>query len=67
VEEILDLGHDVAFVAYEEDARPTGSEGHLRERRCRVAVFVEGRASGVTFYQDIDEGALPQNASPRTG
>ncbi len=54
-EEILDVGHEVVFVAYLEDERPVGGEGRVHQRRGCVLLIVEGLISGVTFYLDPDE------------
>jgi hypothetical protein len=55
MEEILDLGNGVVFAAYRESGRPTGSKGLVQERRCSIAVFVDGQVSTLTFFQHSDK------------
>jgi ketosteroid isomerase-like protein len=55
MEEILDLGNGVVFAAYRESGRPTGSKGLVQERRCSIAVFVDGLVSTLTFFQHSDK------------
>jgi len=54
-EEILDLGNGVVLAAFRESGRPPGSKSRVEERRFTVTVWVDGLASAVTFFQDIDE------------
>ncbi len=55
VEELLNLGHGVVFIAYQDSGRLTGSEGRVRQRRGCIAVFVGGLISNLTFLLDPDE------------
>ncbi len=53
-EEILDLGNGVAFSVVLQNARLTGSAGHLQLRYAAVGVWVESLIVRTTYYLDID-------------
>jgi ketosteroid isomerase-like protein len=55
LDEILDLGHGVVFVAYREEGRPMGGKGRVEQRRWQVSVVVGGKAEWVKSFADIDE------------
>ena len=55
VQEILDLGHGVVFVALWEDGRLVGSDGRVEQRRGWVLLWADGKVVRVTGYLDIDE------------
>jgi len=55
LDEILDLGHGVVFVAYREGGRPMGSQGRVEQRRGQVSVVVGGKAEWVKTFADIVE------------
>jgi ketosteroid isomerase-like protein len=55
VEEVVDLGHGVAFSCVREDGRVAGSDGHVQQRRGWVLLWVEGVISQATAYLDVDE------------
>jgi ketosteroid isomerase-like protein len=54
-EQILDLGNDVAFVAYREVARPMGSQGRLERRQACVVLERQGLIERMTMYADLGE------------
>jgi ketosteroid isomerase-like protein len=53
--EILDLGQGVVFTAYREEGRLMRSDGHVEQRRGRVACWVDGRVERVTNYVNVNE------------
>jgi ketosteroid isomerase-like protein len=55
VEEILDLGNGVVFAVARQDARPAGSDVHLRLRHAAVNVWEDRVIVQSTNYRDIDE------------
>ena len=55
VQEVLDLGHGVVFVAYQEDGRPVGSDGRVERRQAHVTVWAAGVIERATVYTDVDE------------
>jgi ketosteroid isomerase-like protein len=55
IDETLDPGHGVVFVAYRERARPTGGQGHLEWRRGYVVLLRDGLVERMTLYDDTDE------------
>ena len=55
VQEILDLGHGVVFVALWEGGRPVASEGSVREPRWHVYEWLRGKIARATLYTDPDE------------
>jgi ketosteroid isomerase-like protein len=54
-DEILDLGNGVVVAAVRQDARLSGSTGHLRVRNAHVFEWVDGALVRCTVYPDIDE------------
>jgi ketosteroid isomerase-like protein len=55
IQEILDLGHGVVFVALGEDGRPTGSSARVQARAGWVYEWARGKIVRITTYMDIDE------------
>jgi len=55
IEEILDLGTGVVFVALWEDGRPIGSDSRVHARQGDVFEFAGGKIIRTTFYTDPDE------------
>ncbi len=55
VEEIVDLGHGVVFLALREDGRLAGSDSHVEHRRGRVYLWAGAVIERVTVYLDVDE------------
>jgi ketosteroid isomerase-like protein len=55
LEEVLDLGNGVTLSVVRQDARPTGSTGHVRTREAHVIEWIAGTIVRVTVYTDIDE------------
>jgi len=55
VEEVLDLGHGVVFVAYREDGRPVDSDGRVERRQAQVTVWATGVIERSTVHSDVDE------------
>jgi ketosteroid isomerase-like protein len=51
-EQVLDLGHGVAFWAVREDGRIKGSGAQVETRRAWVSRWVEGRIVRQTAYDD---------------
>jgi len=56
LEEVLDLGHGVVLAVARQDARPVGSNAHLRLRHAAVSVWLDGVAFRVKNYRDLAEG-----------
>jgi ketosteroid isomerase-like protein len=54
VQEALDLGHGVVFVALWEDGRLVGSDGRVQQRRGWVFLWADGKVVRVTGYLDVD-------------
>ena len=55
MQDALDLGHGVVFVALWEDGRLVGSDGRVEQQRGWVQLWADGRLVRVTGYTDIDE------------
>jgi ketosteroid isomerase-like protein len=55
VEELLDLGHGVSFVALRQTARLVGSSSEVSLHEAWVASWLDGLIVRVTTYGDIDE------------
>ena len=55
VQDALDLGHGVVFVALWEEGRLVGSDGRVEQQRGWVQLWADGRVVRVTGYTDIDE------------
>jgi ketosteroid isomerase-like protein len=55
VQEILDLGHGVVFVALWEGGRPTASEASVREPRWHVYEWLQDKITPTTLYTDPDD------------
>jgi ketosteroid isomerase-like protein len=53
LQEIVDLGHGVMFVAVWDYARPAGSDGHVEQRMGWVLLWVRGMVERVTVYRDV--------------
>ncbi|HEY4427836.1 MAG TPA: nuclear transport factor 2 family protein [Solirubrobacteraceae bacterium] len=67
-EEILDLGGGVVFVAVVQNGRPAGSSGRVQLRYGSVVVWVDGGASRITNYTDVDEArAAAERLAESTG
>jgi ketosteroid isomerase-like protein len=58
LEEFLDLGNGVTFAVYRQHARPIGSTAPIQAREAHVTEWVEGGATRVTVYIDIDEARV---------
>jgi ketosteroid isomerase-like protein len=54
-EELLDLGHGVVFAPVREEDRPTGSAGHVEQRRGWVTLWVQRKIVRAEIYLDVDE------------
>ena len=68
VEEVLDLGHGVVFVAYREDGRPVDSDGRVERRQAQVTVWATGVIERSTVYTDVDEArAAAEHLAPERG
>jgi ketosteroid isomerase-like protein len=57
IEEILDLGHGVLFVALWEDGRPRGSNARVQARQLTVWEWVHGKVQRITSYYNFDEAS----------
>jgi ketosteroid isomerase-like protein len=55
VQEILDLGHGVVFVALWEGGRPTASKASVREPPWHVYEWLQDKITRTTLYTDPDE------------
>jgi ketosteroid isomerase-like protein len=55
LEEMLDLGHGVAFGIVRQDARLVGSSGRVQARIAVVSEWAEGKIVRVIVYYDPDE------------
>jgi ketosteroid isomerase-like protein len=55
LEDFLDLGNGVTFAVLRQHARPIGSTASVQAREAIVTEWVEGRATRVTVYLDIDQ------------
>ena len=53
--EVVDLGSGVAVSVYRQGGRLGGSSSELLEHVAFVTVFVDGLATSMTSYSDIDE------------
>jgi hypothetical protein len=53
-EEIVDCGH-VAFVRIREEGRPVGSDARVKQRRGRVALWVQRKIAWGAVYVDPEE------------
>jgi ketosteroid isomerase-like protein len=54
-EEILDLGHGVAFLAYRENGRLFGSKGRVEQQVAQVVIWVSGKIEWMSAYFDPGE------------
>ena len=54
-QEIVDLGHGVAFARVREVGRPVGSDGQVEQLRGWVLLGAQGKIERVEPYFDIDE------------
>jgi ketosteroid isomerase-like protein len=54
-EEILDLGNGVVLAVVNQDARPAGGAGHVRQREGWVYLWARGMVVRTTTYGDVDE------------
>ena len=52
IEEILNFGHGVLFVAIREDGRPRGSDGRVQARHLQVFEWVQGEIVRIAGYPD---------------
>jgi ketosteroid isomerase-like protein len=55
IQEIVDLGHGVVFVALWEDGRPVGSSGRVQAQAGWVYEWAQGKVVRQTTYTDVDE------------
>ena len=55
LEEVMDVGDGVVFGVVQQNARPAGSAGYVRQREGWVWLWVEGLVVRLTTYGDIDE------------
>ncbi len=55
IEEILNFGHGVLFVAILEDGCPRGSDGRVQARHLQVFEWVHSEILRISGYTDIDE------------
>jgi ketosteroid isomerase-like protein len=54
-EEILDLGNEITFIVFRQDARLAGSHARVQFRYASVSEWAEGFIVRATNYTDIDE------------
>jgi ketosteroid isomerase-like protein len=54
-EELLDLGHGVAFMVVDSTGRLVGGSGFLQLRFAFAGIYDGGRIVSVTGYTDVDE------------
>jgi ketosteroid isomerase-like protein len=55
LDEIVDLGHGVAYAAVREDCRVPGSDRSVEQRRGRVVLYEHGKIARVTIYLQLDD------------
>jgi ketosteroid isomerase-like protein len=55
IEEILDHGHGVLYVAIREDGCPRGSDARVQARHLQVFEWEQGKIVRITGYPAIDE------------
>jgi ketosteroid isomerase-like protein len=56
MEELVDLGCGVVFIAVREDGRLAGSDSHVEQTRGWIFVWVRGNIENFTCYLDVDAG-----------
>ena len=56
VEEVIDLGGGVVFLAGHDTGRLVGSDGNIEQRRGWIVRWVDGKVVRVAVYLDVDQG-----------